>query len=915
MPSSNTKNNAVTTEFEKFFSLSFDLLAIAGVDGYFKKLNPAFEKVLGYTQQELLTKPFLDFVHPDDIKATLDEVAKLSEGIPTINFRNRYRCKDGTYKLLEWTTAPDPETGMLYAAATDITKHLELEQRLIQANSLKKAVLDSANFSIIATDLDGVILSFNKTAEYLLGYSADDIIGKSTPQPFHDETEVVERTRELNHELGLKIKPGFETFIAKTRHTGLPDEREWTYIKKDGSRFPVLLSITCIYNDSEDITGFLGIAHDITEEKRKNEEISKLSLVAKNTDNGVLIANSEGVVEWVNEGFTKITGYTLEEIIGKTPSSLLFGPNTNMDTVEFARKRQQAQEPFYIEVLNYNKAGKPFWVSILNTPVKDNNELKGKHIEIITDITEKKKTEFQMIKAKDEAERSAKVKEQFLANMSHEIRTPMNSIIGFTELLMQSNLSSDQQDNVNAIRQAGENLTVIINDILDFSKIEAGKLNIENSIFSLDDVIKSLKSLFVRRAEQNNIKLIFTIDPKIPNVLLGDSVRLNQVLINLLNNALKFTAKGWIEISAQLKSTSENKCIVKFKVEDTGIGIPKDKLDMVFQSFTQASSDTTRKYGGTGLGLTIVDQLVKLMGGTLKLKSNEGTGTLFSFTLDFEIGDEENLHLVNKVIESSEDKSLEGMKILLCEDNEMNQRLVEKIILKQWHADLDIAQNGRKGFEMFKDKDYDIILMDVQMPEMDGFETTRRIRKYKDKAKSQIPIMAMTADALLEERKKCFEAGMNDYLSKPFKQGELLSKILALTNKTVSEKKQVPEEKKCGIINTESLKELTGGDDGFMAEMIEIYLRNTPEMMKEMKASFKKRQLDNVKRIAHKLKSSFGMMGMNSSWQLADEIESIDEKTVAEEVLKEKLSKLSDLVKASERALQTELQNLNKNSD
>ncbi|MCG3166943.1 MAG: Sensor histidine kinase RcsC [Bacteroidia bacterium] len=910
MPHSKENKSNFSAEFEKFFSLSFDMLCIAGVDGYFKKLNPAFEQVLGYTREELLSKPFLDFIHSDDLPATLLEVEKLSKGIPTINFRNRYYCKDKSLKTLDWTCTSDPQTGMIYAIAKDVSEQIVLEKNLIKANTLKKAVLDSANFSIISTDPNGFIQTFNKTAERLLGYLADEVIGKITPQPFHDREEVIRRTEELNNEYNLNLEPGFETFVARTKITGLADEREWTYIRKDGTRFPVLLSITSLYNDDREITGFLGIAHDITEEKRKNEEINKLSLVAKNTENGVLISNSEGIVEWVNEGFTRITGYTLDEIVGKTPSSLLLGPNSNMETISYARKKQHAKEPYSIEILNYHKSGKPFWISIVNTPVKEENELKGKHIEIINDITEKKKTEFQLIRAKDIAEQSAKVKEQFLANMSHEIRTPMNSIIGFTELLMQSKLNSDQQDNVNAIRQAGENLTVIINDILDFSKIEAGKLNIEQTLFSFSEVIATIKNLFTLKAQQNNIKLIFNIDHKIPEALIGDAVRLDQVLINLVSNALKFTSKGWVEVSAELKSIAENRCIIQFKVEDTGIGIPKDKLDMVFQSFTQASNDTTRKYGGTGLGLTIVDQLVKLMGGTLYLKSNEGTGTLFSFTLEFEKGNEDEIAFVNKTPFSEQENKLTGMKILLCEDNEMNQRLVEKIIRKQWNATLDIASNGKAGFEFFKKNKYDVILMDVQMPEMDGFETTRRIRKYRDKSKSQTPIMAMTADALLEERNKCFEVGMNDYLSKPFKQGELFSKILNLTEKNGNT--HILQSKEARVVNTESLRELTGDDDAFMAEMIEIYLRNTPSMLKELKSSFKKQDFETLKRMAHKLKSSLGMMGMNESLTIADSIEHFDESNVDQSILKLQIERLSDLISASLNELKKELQKLKK---
>ncbi|MGE3823533.1 MAG: response regulator, partial [Bacteroidia bacterium] len=256
----------------------------------------------------------------------------------------------------------------------------------------------------------------------------------------------------------------------------------------------------------------------------------------------------------------------------------------------------------------------------------------------------------------------------------------------------------------------------------------------------------------------------------------------------------------------------------------------------------------------------------------------------------------------------AQENSLQGMRILLCEDNEMNQRLVEKIIRKQWNAELDIAPNGKIGFDLFKKNNYSIILMDVQMPEMDGFETTRRIRKYRDKEKAQVPIMAMTADALVEERKKCFQAGMNEYLSKPFKQGELLSKILSLTGNSGEQKSE--QRPQMNVVNTDSLKELTGGDDSFMAEMIEIYLRNTPAMLKEMKISFKKHDFEKLKRTAHKIKSSFGMMGMNEPLQIADSIEQSDEKNTDQDIMKLKIERLTELISVSEKELKRELQNL-----
>jgi len=388
------------------------------------------------------------------------------------------------------------------------------------------------------------------------------------------------------------------------------------------------------------------------------------------------------------------------------------------------------------------------------------------------------------IRAKEHAENSERFKQQFLANMSHEIRTPMNSIVGVTNLLVNSPLNDGQKKYLNVIRKSAENLLVIINDILDLSKIEAGKMEFEQTPFLVSDVLDTAYHTMLFRAEEKKLDFKLDIHDDVPKALIGDPVRLTQVLINLSGNAIKFTENGSVTIRVRLKNKNKNEesADVEFSVIDTGIGIPEDKLGKIFESFSQASSDTTRKYGGTGLGLTISKQLIELQGGAIQVTSTMGQGTSFSFHLAYQIGKTED---VGKAVVQESDASpseLKGIHILLVEDNPFNQMVaVDTLTDLVKEINIDVADNGKIALDMLAKKDYDILLMDVQMPEMDGFEATQRIRTTFDAPKRNTPIMAMTANVTLDEVEKCFESGMDQYISKPFAQQDLINKIAQLT--------------------------------------------------------------------------------------------------------------------------------------
>ncbi len=373
--------------------------------------------------------------------------------------------------------------------------------------------------------------------------------------------------------------------------------------------------------------------------------------------------------------------------------------------------------------------------------------------------------EIQKIKA----EEATRVKAMFLANMSHEIRTPLNGIIGISKILEESGLKPNQKELTEIITSSGENLLSIINDILDFSKIESGQIRLENIEFNLTTIIGNIVKLLKFNADDKKLKLLVDIDKAIPETLIGDPYRLNQILTNLVNNAIKFTEKGSVKILVELVKSEAGKADLCFKVVDTGIGISKNGSKKLFKEFSQTESSTTRKYGGTGLGLAISRNLVSLMNGTIGVNSEPGNGSEFWFRLTFKYREKQ------PVVEKKEEPDIPGdIKILYAEDNPVNQR-VTQLLLNQIGVKCDIAANGEKAFEMFRENQYDLILMDMQMPELDGIESTKKIRLYEKNKGITNPvfIIAVTANAFSEDKDKCLSAGMNDFISKPFKISEL----------------------------------------------------------------------------------------------------------------------------------------------
>jgi len=506
-------------------------------------------------------------------------------------------------------------------------------------------------------------------------------------------------------------------------------------------------------------------------------ELSKLSLVASKTSNAVIITDKEGRIDWVNEGFGRMNGYILKEVKGTRGEILRKGSALKKSDQARLEECKRTRKTFNYEIVNYKKNGEKYWVQTSVTPVFNKRNEFNYFIIVETDITERVKFASELQKAKKTAEKAKQSEERFLANMSHEIRTPLNAISGMAEMLYKTKLNQSQYNYVNTISTSSGILVSIIGDILDISKIKSSKIEFEKISFSAYGLIYDVIDIIKPDAIAKSIDLKAEIDSEFSNNIIGDPLRLKQIFLNLVGNAAKFTDSGSITIYAKVLKQSKSAIEAEFSVTDTGIGIAKKNLSLIFNSFQQAQSSTERKYGGTGLGLAIVKSLVQLQGGNIRVESEENKGTSFIFTLSFK---KDNTTYERYVSKTEAIASLKEIKFLLVEDNEMNQFYIKELFKEKWGVKIDCADDGEIAIDKVTNNTYDIILMDVQMPNMDGYQATRYIRKKLPPRKRNIPILGITANASVQDRKNCLKAGMNEYLTKPIQENELYSKICIL---------------------------------------------------------------------------------------------------------------------------------------
>jgi len=612
------------------------------------------------------------------------------------------------------------------------------------------------------------------------------------------------------------------------------------------------------------------------------KSLSKYSLSLIEASHDPLFAiNREGKITDLNNASAKITGVPREKLIGTDFSGYFTEP-------------EKASEVYQKVFKNGFVADYP--LSIIDGTIKNvlfngsvYKDEQGNVLGVVVvarDVTLQKRIEAELIESKvlaeeatliaEEAkgkaesatliaENAVKAKQQFLSNMSHEIRTPMNAIIGFTKVLLKTDLIAKQKEYLMAIKMSGDALIVLINDILDLAKVDAGKMIFEKTPFKLSLSISSMLHLFETKIQEKNLKLEIEYDHNIPEVLLGDPVRLHQIILNLVSNAVKFTNKGKITVKVHLLNEDSGKATVEFSITDTGIGIEESKIASIFENFQQATTDTTRLYGGTGLGLAIVKQLVYSQDGTIQVKSKVDEGSTFSFILSFKKTKGEAETEI-EMVES--DTEIKDIKVLVAEDIALNQLLM-KTVLEDFGFDCDIAANGKIAIEKLQTNHYDIILMDLQMPEMNGFEATEYIRHTLH---STIPIIALTADVTTVDLAKCKLMGMNDYMAKPLDERILYSKIMGFVRKKgvlseIKEENEKIESKGLSCIDLSYLTHRTKSNPELMMQMISIYLDQTPPLIKAMKSGFQDKDWHTLYAAIHKLIPSFAIVGIGDDFE------------------------------------------------
>lgn len=590
----------------------------------------------------------------------------------------------------------------------------------------------------------------------------------------------------------------------------------------------------------------------------------------------IYLSTVSGKFETFNKATSELLGYSAEELKTLDVVKIYANPADREVFTNHIRNKKEVRD---YEVQLRHKDGHPIDCLVSST-VKygDDGAILGFQ-GIIRDITLHKKNE-ELERAKLLAERANKFKAEFLANMSHEIRTPLNAIVGMVHLLDQTSLNEKQKEFLKAIKTSSGSLLEIINDILDFSKIESGKIELEEKTFSIRNSVKELIGTIQYKAEEKGLDLVVNIDDNIPLTVAGDPLRLNQILLNLLSNAIKFTQEGEVRLTIKLIEVLGDKARIFFSVRDTGIGIAAEKLSTIFESFTQATSDTTRLYGGTGLGLSIVKKLIDMLNGAIMVKSKLNEGSEFIFEIDFKIVGDSSFKEESNHFNTVEIQELRNCRFLLVEDHPLNQLVTSEMIKSHWpECVVEIAGNGKIALDMFENNDYDLIFMDVQMPEMNGHEATRLIRKTFGEPKASIPILAFTAYATTGEAEKCLEAGMNDFISKPVEPEALLRKVLKLLRKSPgfsNENMSAPVQDTADsqkTINLEYFNTVTMDDNELRIKMLRIMLDETPQELLKLQQFCFESNWEGVRAIAHKMKSTMQFIGLAETLLAVKEIE------------------------------------------
>ncbi|MGB3197900.1 MAG: PAS domain S-box protein [Saprospiraceae bacterium] len=745
----------------------------------------------------------------------------------------------------------------------NVTEKLKNQLQIAESDERNKLIMNSAIDAIIIIDKLGKIISWNPSAERIFGWTHDEVVTHSL-----SEIIIPEYMRK-SHNDGMirRLTSGESKMLGRLLE--LPAQN------KKGEEFPVEIYVICFEQEGEKY--YCGFIKDISERKI-NEEILKLQEekyrnIIANMNLGLLEVDLEDTIIYANQSFCDMSAYSLAELKGKKAAEL-FVVEHHKQIISQKNELRKTHESDGYELEVKNKNGENRWWFVSGAPnYNDRGQLVGS-IGIHLDISDHKLLEKELAKAKSIAEAAAKAKELFLANMSHEIRTPLNVIIGMIRQLTKESLTADQHFYINQSASSAKHLLTILNNVLDVAKIESGDMEILENGFSPSALLYNVHSIMYSQAIEKNLKFKLNASPDLKPVLIGDDTRLRQVFINLVGNSIKFTQAGSIMLNAEVVSETDTHQTILFEVVDTGIGMSEEFITRIFDKFSQEQNESNRRYEGTGLGMTISNDLIRLMGGNLKVDSIKSVGTTFKFELNFRIGKPEQLVSNNQQIQQNIFKSC---KALLVEDNEMN-RFIAIQSLDFLGFETTEAENGKIAIELASKNSYDIILMDIQMPVMDGVEATEYIREQLN---LKTPIIALTANAFKHDIELYLNKGMNDFITKPYDEQDFFRKIdhvlslhkFKLGNTTNDQNKEEEMKTTNKLYNLMQLEQMSRGNNSFVTKMISIFINQTKENIAIMENGIATSNFDEVKRIAHKIRPSIGQMGILSLKNQARTIE------------------------------------------
>lgn len=725
---------------------------------------------------------------------------------------------------------------------------------------LLQSLIDNSSDAVQVSEEDGRLFYINNEAAERLGIDASQVQEYNV----RDFEKIFEDPAEWQHHVDELKKVEYLTIEGQNVH------------QKTGVVFPVEVTVKYIVIDGKGY--IIANSRDITERKKNEEQVriqeEKYRNIIANMNLGLLEVDRDDHIQYCNQSFSNLCGYTLEEMLGKRGSDLFASEEGKAQIMEKNKLREKGKSDSF-ELIVRNKRGEARWWLVSGAPrYNDEGELVGS-IGIHLDITEQKRLEKELERALVNAQEASEAKAAFLANMSHEIRTPLNGIIGMMRELSKENLSERQNSYLSSARKASQHLLAIINNILDISKIEAGELQLEQSHFSIREVMTDVARILENQASERGIEFNVRVDDFVSAAFVGDATRIRQILINLAGNAIKFTEKGFVEIQCYAIQVNKYHQELTFSIKDTGVGMEDDFIAKVFTKFQQEDKSSSRRFGGTGLGMAITKELVELMNGTIVVRSEKGRGTDVQVRLTLPTGDPKHIEPGTLL---PEQVTLHHKSVLLVEDNEMN-RLVAINALAPYNMIISEAENGQQAIDLLQKENFDVILMDLQMPVMGGLEATRILRKV---LKVDTPVIALTANAFKSEIDTCMEAGMTDYVIKPFEEKTLVQAICKAFASQYAELQvgnvlddQLGDVAGNHLYDLSKLKTLSRGNEDFVLKMLGLFVDMMPRSLAEISNSLENGDIVTLKRVMHRIKPSVDNMGIVGIIKDLKEIEQV----------------------------------------